>query len=200
MNEEKNNLSTLDAHLGAMIKAQRLKNHLTISDVAELADVSRGMLSKIENGQVSCSLDSLQRIAKALGMKLSTLFSEFDIPQSKAQLVKKGEGMEVVRRGTKKGHTYHLLAYDQGPKKLFEPFLISMDDESEVFPTFQHEGTEFIHMLQGKIEYKHGDQVYTLESGDSLTFDGNIPHGPVKLIKIPIRFLSVTYYQQTMDK
>jgi hypothetical protein len=70
--------------------------------------------------------------------------------------------MEVVRRGTKKGHTYHLLAYDQGPTKVFEPFLITIDHESETFPIFEHPGTEFIYMLEGEIEYRHGQNTYVL--------------------------------------
>jgi hypothetical protein len=116
------------------------------------------------------------------------------MPSGGAQLVKNGAGMEVVRRGTKRGHTYHLLAYDQGPKKSFEPFLITMDDASEVFPTFEHPGTEFIYMLHGKIEYRHGQQTYLLEPGDSLTFRGDIPHGPERLIELPIHFLSIIIY------
>ena len=100
----------------------------------------------------------------------------------------------MVRRGTKRGHTYHLLAYDQGPTKVFEPFLITIDHESEVFPTFEHPGTEFIYMLEGKIEYRHGQSTYVLEPGDSLTFRGEVPHGPETLIQCPIRFLSVIIY------
>lgn len=185
---------TLDRHLGRAIREQRLKNRLTIAEVSERAGISAGMLSKVETGQASTSLESLQGIAGALGVSLSALFRGFDTPAGRAQLVKKNAGMEVVRRGTKSGHTYHLLAYDQGPRKRFEPFLISMDDESEVFPTFEHPGSEFIHMLQGKIEYRHGDATYVLEPGDSLTFRGDVPHGPERLIKLPIRFLSIIIY------
>lgn len=54
----------------------------------------------------------------------------------------------MVRVGTKRSHTYHLLAYGRGPRKLFEPFLITMNDKSEAFPSFQHEGAEFIYMLE----------------------------------------------------
>ena len=115
-------------------------------------------------------------------------------------LVKNGAGMEVVRRGTRRGHTYHLLAYDQGPGKVFEPFLITMDDASEIFPTFEHPGTEFIYMLKGKIEYRHGQQTYVLDPGDSLTFRGDIPHGPERLIELPIHFLSTIIYGSQSDE
>ena len=188
------NGKSLDRYLGNVIRELRLKDNLTIAEVAAQAGISRGMVSKIENGQVSTSLETLSKIAQALGVSLAHLFRHYNMPSGGAQLVKNGEGMEVVRRGTRRGHTYHLLAYDQGPKKTFEPFLITMDDASEVFPTFEHPGTEFIHMLKGKIEYRHGQHTYMLEPGDSLTFRGDIPHGPERLLELPIHFLSIIIY------
>ncbi|SIO72111.1 transcriptional regulator, XRE family with cupin sensor [Burkholderia sp. GAS332] len=188
---------SLERYLGATIRELRLRHDLTIAQVSEQAGISRGMLSKIENAQTSTGLDVLNRIAQALGVSMSTLFRHFDVPEGGAQLVKNGEGMEVVRKGTKRGHTYHLLAYDQGPKKLFEPFLITMDDESETFPVFEHQGTEFIHMLKGVIEYRHGQQTYILHPGDTITFQADVPHGPERLIKTPIQFLSIFVYGQT---
>ena len=184
----------LDRALGLAIRRERLRQGLTIAQLADRIDLSRGMLSKIENGQASMSLDSLSRVATGLGVSMSNLLKAFESRGGGAQHVKHGTAMEVVRRGTKRGHTYHLLAYDQGPVKLFEPFLISMDDQSEVFPTFEHPGTEFIYMLQGKLEYRHGEYSYTLEPGDSLTFSGAVPHGPERLIKLPIRFITVIIY------
>ncbi|MHB0991823.1 MAG: helix-turn-helix domain-containing protein [Burkholderiales bacterium] len=184
----------LERYLGNAIRDLRQKHALTIADVAERAGISRGMLSKIENGQTATSLETLSKLSQALGISLSTLFKGFQIPEGGAQHIKNDKGMQVVRRGSKHGHSYHLLAYDQGPTKLFEPFLITMDDASEVFPTFQHQGTEFIYMLQGKIEYRHGQHNYVLEPGDSLTFRGEVPHGPERLIELPIRFLSITIY------
>jgi transcriptional regulator with XRE-family HTH domain len=185
---------SLERYLGNVIRDLRQRDHLTIADVSSQAGISRGMLSKIENGQAATSLDTLSRIAQALGVSLAHLFRDYDVPSGGAQLVKAEAGMEVVRRGTRRGHTYHLLAYDKGPRKTFEPFLITMDDASETFPSFEHPGTEFIHMLKGKIEYRHGRQTYLLEPGDSLTFRGDVPHGPEKLVELPIHFLSIIIY------
>ncbi len=185
---------TLDQYLGNTVRQLRLRHGLTIADIAQMAGISRGMLSKIENGQTSPSLDTLAQIASALGVTLSNLFRNYNIPVGGAQLVKKGEGMEVVRRGTKVGHTYHLLAYDQGPKKIFEPFLVTITNKGEVFPSFEHPGTEFIYVLEGKMKYRHGQQTYMLSPGDSLTFRGKVPHGPEELIKVPIRILAIIIY------
>ena len=185
---------SLGRHLGSTMRQLRLQHSLTIAEVAERAKISRGMLSKIENGLAATSLETLEQLANALGVTLSKLFQNYNLPTGRAQLVKKGQGMEVVRRGTKVGHTYHLLAYDQGPQKTFEPFLISLDDAGEEFPSFEHPGTEFIHMLEGKLEYRVGEDTFMLTSGDSLTFRGEVPHGPETLVETPIKFLAIIHY------
>ena len=184
----------LERYIGAILRQKRIDQELTIANVAELAGLSAGMVSKIENGQVSTSLESLQNLTGALGLTFSQLFRDYDSPEGGAQHVKRGEGLEVVRRGTRRGHTYNLLSYSRGQPRNFEPFLISMDDESEAFPTFQHEGMQFIHMLEGIIEYRHGNECYWLERGDSLTFDAQVPHGPERLVEVPIRFLAITVF------
>lgn len=189
----------LEHYLGNAIRDLRTQHELTIAEVSERAGISRGMLSKIENAQTATSLDTLEQVANALGVTLAHLFRNYGQPQGGAQLVKSNEGMEVVRRGTKRGHTYHLLAYDQGPHKTFEPFLITLQDAGEEFGPFEHPGTEFIHMLEGVLEYRVGNETYMLEPGDSLTFRGEIPHRPEKLHGTPIRFLSIIHYDHPED-
>ncbi len=193
------NLASLEESVGSAIRALRLRDGLTIAQVSEKAGVSRGMLSKIETGSTMAGMDTLARIARALGVGMSALFSRYDATAATAQHVKSGAGMEVVRRGTKSGHTYHLLAYDQGPVKVFEPFLISIEDDSQRYPSFQHPGVEFIYMLEGVIEYRCGQQTYVLEPGDSLSFQGDIPHGPEQLTRCPIKFLSITIYPRPAE-
>jgi transcriptional regulator with XRE-family HTH domain len=190
---------SLEETVGSAIREQRQRHSLTLAQVAEQAGISRGMLSKIENGQTTAGMDTLARIARALGVSMSMLFSKYDATTTAAQHIKKGAGMEVVRRGTKSGHTYHLLAYDQGPVKLFEPFLITIEDDTERYPTFEHPGTEFLYMLEGKIEYRVGQETYLLEPGDSLSFQGEVPHGPERQVKCPIKFLSMIVYPKQGD-
>jgi transcriptional regulator with XRE-family HTH domain len=184
----------LEQYLGLQIKRQRQAQELKLADVAKIAGISQGMLSKIENAQVSTSLDTLSRLCDVLGLPLSKLFSEYDQQDGSALLVKSDQGMEVVRRGTEKGHTYHLLNHTRGPKKSFEAYMVSMDDASEEFPTFSHPGTEFLHLLEGELIYRHGNQLYRMEAGDSLTFEGEVPHGPEQLVHVPIRMLSIMNY------
>lgn len=185
---------TPDQYLGNFVREYRLQQHLTIANVSASAGISKGMLSKIENGQTSASLSTLTKLANSLGLTLSSMLRNYDVPVGGAQIVKAGKGMEVVRRGSKKGRAYQLLAYDRGPTQDFEPLLVTINDQSEVFPTFEHPGVEFIYMLEGQIEYCHGQFTYLLEPGDSLTFRGDVPHGPGRLLEVPIQFLSLINY------
>ena len=133
-------------------------------------------------------------MSAALGSNCAALFRDSTASLSDAQLVTRGEGLEVVRRGTRRGHTYHLLASERGPKRVFEPFLVTLTSKSEIFPEFDHPGVEFIHVLEGSLRYRHGSESYLLKPGDSLTFRGDVPHGPDKLLKLPVRMLSVIIY------
>ncbi|HEY0268058.1 MAG TPA: XRE family transcriptional regulator [Methyloradius sp.] len=172
----------------------RLQHGLTLNEVSSRVGISSGMLSRIENGLSAPSIETLEQLANALGISISKIFHGYDLPISAAQFVKKDTGMEVVRRGTRSGHTYQLLAYNQGPQKTFEPFLITLEDPGEEFSPFEHTGTEFIYMLEGSVEYRVGAETFVLEPGDSLTFRGEVPHRPERHIKSPIRFLAIIHY------
>ena len=75
-----------------------------------------------------------------------------------------------------------------------EPLLVNLTERNEVFPLFQHPGVEMLYMIKGVMEYGYGTQRYRMSPGDTLQFEGDIPHGPSALIRFPITFLSVTVY------
>jgi transcriptional regulator with XRE-family HTH domain len=191
--------ASITRQIGLGIRRLRNSMGLTLGEVAKRSNISPGMLSRMENGDVSPSLETLGALAAALGVPLGNFFGDVGKPRGGAQLVPKGEGLEVVRRGTKRGHTYHLLAADRGPRRAFEPFLVTLNDKSEVFPGFEHPGTEFIYLLEGSLTYRHGDETHLLKAGDALTFAGAVPHGPAKLLKTPIRMLSIIIYADSPD-
>ena len=105
-----------------------------------------------------------------------------------------GQGLKIDRRGTRAGHQYALLGHIAGKDLASEPYLITLTEESDVFPLFQHEGIEFIYLLEGEMLYRHGDKTYRLKPGDSLFFDADTPHGPEELITRPIRMVCVISY------
>lgn len=183
----------LEEAIGREVKSLREQLGLTISELAKSAAMSGGMLSKIENGTTSASLSSLQALSKALHVPVTALFQSYQ--QSRpVTFVRAGEGLAIERRGTRAGHQYVLLGHAPHAELTVEPYLITLEDSSDVFPIFQHDGLEFIYMLEGEVVYRHGDETFTLRPGDSLFFDADAPHGPEELVQLPIRYISVISY------
>ncbi|WP_095588943.1 helix-turn-helix domain-containing protein [Actibacterium ureilyticum] len=187
----------LEVAIGRQVRELRKRQRMTGSELAEQTGLSVGMLSKIENGVISPSLNTLQILANALSVPLVQLFSGFEEIRG-AMHVKAGNGVEIERAGTRAGHQYSLLGHigSNNSGVVVEPYLITLDSESDHFPAFQHEGIELLYMLEGVVNYRHGDQLYLLEPGDSLLFDADAPHGPEVLIDLPARYLSVICYPQ----
>jgi DNA-binding XRE family transcriptional regulator len=176
------------------VRARRQEIGLSGGQLADRSGISKGMLSKVENAQTSPSLATLARLAAALDMPVTSLFRGL-AEERDAVFVKAGSGPEIVRQGTRAGHTYELLGSLRGPHKRVEPLLVSLNERSEVFPLFQHAGVEILYMLEGIMEYGYGTQRYRMEPGDTLQFEGEIAHGPTDLVDLPIRFLSITVYE-----
>ncbi len=151
------------------------------------------MLSKIENAQTSCSLTTLTRLADALDVPPTALFRGAD-SEREAVHTPAGAGARIVARGTRVGHDYTLLGGLRGPHRRMEAHIVTLTERSEVFPLFQHPGTELLFMLEGEMVYGHGEVSYTLRPGDALQLDGEGAHGPRELVDLPIRFLSVVAY------
>ncbi|SFR05998.1 Cupin domain-containing protein [Poseidonocella sedimentorum] len=187
----------LEVAIGREVRAFRRQQEITVAELAQSTGLSIGMLSKIENGNTSPSLTTLQLLANALSVPLTSFFRRFE-ESRQAVHTKSGEGVSIEREGTRAGHQYNLLGHigANASGVIVEPYLITLTAESDVFPTFQHGGIETIYMLEGEVEYRHGDGVYSLTPGDTLFFDADAPHGPEKLVALPARYLSIISYPQ----
>lgn len=187
----------LEAAIGREVRAFRRQQGLTVADLAQATGLSIGMLSKIENGITSPSLTTLQVLSHAFSVPVTAFFKSYE-ERREVQHVKAGDHVEIERRGTRAGHQYNLLGHigSNSSGVVVEPYMITLTAESDVFPTFQHEGLELLYMLEGEVTYRHGDQLFKLKPGDSLFFDADARHGPEVLDKLPARYLSVIAYPQ----
>ncbi|HLO76528.1 MAG TPA: XRE family transcriptional regulator [Magnetospirillum sp.] len=190
--------NSLEVAIGHQVREYRTKLGMTVADLGRQANLSPGMLSKIENGVTSPSLSTLQSLSRALNVPVTAFFRKFE-EQRDATYVKSGQGLAIERRGTRAGHQYHLLGHTIGKNLVVEPYLVTLTEQSDVFPLFQHSGLEFIYVLEGDVAYRHGNKLYAMEAGDSLFFDADAPHGPEELRKLPIRLLSVIVYSRSGD-
>lgn len=183
----------LEHVIAARTREYRIAKGLTMTSLARRVGMSKAMLSKIENAQTSCSLSVLSRLAAALEVPVTALFRGIDSDRE-AVFTASGRGAEISRRGSNVGHVYRMLGALRGQHKRLEPLLCTLTEASEVFPLFQHPGTEFLFMIDGVMRYVHGEAQYEMHPGDSLIFDGEGPHGPSELVQLPITFLTVTGY------
>ncbi|WP_424830033.1 helix-turn-helix domain-containing protein [Ruegeria sp.] len=188
----------LETAIGREIKALRLQQDITIAELSVLTGLSISMLSKIENGATSASLTTLQLLANALSTPITSFFRRYEENRN-AVHTKAGQGVETERAGTRAGHQYNLLGHlgANASGVVVEPYLITLTEESDRFPTFQHDGIEMLYMLEGEVDYRHGDSIYSLRPGDTLFFDADAPHGPEGLVKLPAKYLSIISYPQT---
>ncbi|WP_333683303.1 helix-turn-helix domain-containing protein [Pontibaca methylaminivorans] len=189
--------NVLEVAIGKEVRAHRRQQKMTVFALAEATGLSIGMLSKIENGNTSPSLSTLQALSHALSVPMTAFLRGYEETRT-AVLTKAGEGVETERRGARAGHQYNLLGHigSNSSGVVVEPYLITLTEISDTFPTFQHDGIETIYVLEGKVGYRHGNDIYVLEPGDTLFFDADAPHGPEQLIELPTRYLSIIAYAQ----
>jgi transcriptional regulator with XRE-family HTH domain len=187
---------SIAASIGAQVRNLRRKLDLTGAELADQAGLSVGMLSKIENGVVSASIESLEALSRALNAPLTTFFASYE-EQRDCSYVMGGKGVTIERRGTKAGHQYQLLGHSISGEIVVEPYLITLTEEAKPYTMFQHAGVEFIYMLTGRVLYRHADKAYPLAPGDALFFDATALHGPEELIKLPMTYLSIIIYPRS---
>lgn len=179
--------------IGSEVRRFRGRLDLTARELAAKAGISLAMLSRIETGTAAPSLPTLAALAAALGVPIARLFATHDVVRD-CCFVRAGQGLRVERRGSRFGHRYVILGNSLVGPNFMEPYLITLDRDSEINTGFQHEGTEFLYVLSGSMRYRYQDKVFVMKPGDSLMFDANGIHGPEELIDLPVRCLSVTVH------
>ena len=184
---------SLEQRIGREVRSLRTRLGLTCSELAKSARISTGMMSKIETGHISASLGTFEAIAGALNVSVASIFAGSETRRD-CSFVKAGAGVRIDRRGTKAGHRYDLIGHSVAGPLAVEPYLITLETDAEPYTAFQHAGVELIHMLTGRVTYRHGDQVYDMSPGDTLFFDATAYHGPEDLLELPSTYLSIIIY------
>lgn len=184
---------TIEQRMGREIRKFRGRLGLTGAELGGAAGISAGMLSKIETGQISASLGTVESLARALNVPVSALFTVSGTRRD-CSFVKRGKGVVIERRGTKAGHRYQLLGHSLSDDVVVEPYLITLSKEAEPYTSFKHAGVELIYMLTGRVIYRHEDRLYDMSPGDALFFDANGLHGPEVLSTLPMTYLSIIIY------
>ena len=176
--------------LSQRIKNCRLDRRLTLEDVAGHAGLTTSWLSKVENFRVTPSLPGLAKIAEALGMTLSELVEGLD-DRPKVIVVRRDERRELERDDMDAPHSvYESLAFKR-PNRMMDPFVLRLPPGGGREEALAHEGEEFLTVLSGRVKFEFDEEVSLLRSGDSIYFDGNVPHRVFNPFKRPAEMLLV---------
>lgn len=181
--------------VGKAVKEYRKEKGLSVESVAEKTGLSAEQLVKIENGEISPALGVLIKIANILDVSVGVFMGE--APTQSFMIVRKEEMKRhphfVSKESLGYGYSYITLGHEK-KDRFMEPFLVILEpgvisDEKMTF----HDGEEFIHILEGEMEITLGQNKEILHPGDSVYYEGSIPHLLKCYGKIPTKIVAVIY-------
>ncbi|SHN49633.1 cupin domain-containing protein [Desulfovibrio litoralis] len=164
--------------LGQRVSKLRIVKDLTREQLAELSGLSLEFITTLEEEDLYPSIGPLQKIARALGVRLGTFMD--DLVAKDPVIIKKDACtsdlvMQKTRNNSVK-YTYYSLGKGKSDRNM-EPFLIEISPDEEETKTQQmHQGEEFIIVQAGKLLVRYGKDEHILLAGDSIYFNSTTPH------------------------
>lgn len=157
-------------NVGLRLRAFRERQGLSLRALAERCGLSINAISRIERGENSPTVSSLNRLSSALSVPITDFFVE-----------REGTSTVFVKRGLGERHSKNgLIAEHLGkglPWQQLEPFMISMEPGTRsTSGAVSHPGQEFVLCLSGEVLYFINEMSFPLRAGDSLLFEAMQPH------------------------
>lgn len=180
------------SRIGNQVRALRVAAGASGGALAQRSGISPSMLSRIERGMVSPSVETLDRIADGLGVPVSRFFGDQPRRMDFCH-VPAGRGIQVDRVGAVTDYRYELLGHQLSGNLFVEPYLVTLLPGAAPYVTFQHPGVKFLYLLTGQVSYRYGAKVVSLAAGDSLLFDATALHGIEAIHSQPVAYLSVVF-------
>ncbi|SNY95291.1 helix-turn-helix domain-containing protein [Flagellimonas pacifica] len=180
--------------IGKRIKSIRKNNKKTISDIAIKAGVTAGLISRIENGRTIPSLPVFLKIVDALETEMTVFFE--GIPKGNGQnflVSRKGDQTVIEKEDEAIGFTYNYIFSKQMSSVGFESVLLEVKPNSKREKVVT-DAFEFKYILTGECYYEIGDQEVLLKEGDSIFFDGRVPHVPINKGPVASKMLVVYFF------
>ena len=184
-------MENLSGKIGIRIKELRNDFGLAQKLLAEMAGLSPGLISRIENGLTMPSIPTLQMIADALNTEIGFFFTERE--EKSYIITHPGERREVVSTSGHRGKiAYEIELLAEGMENFFmEPFIVTHVGKEGEVESRTHNGQEFMYILEGKTCLTLGTQEFILKKGDAAYWNGSVPHKSIGLTKRPTRSLNV---------
>ena len=173
--------------IGRNIRAIRLRLTMTQQQLADACGLSKGMISKVENGAVVPALATLTKIAHAMRVKVSELI-ESDAQSSSTVTINPFEDESRFIQTTM-GYWIYMPTAAQ-TDKITQPLMIFAREGEVKAHRVTHPGEEYIFIFDGEMNFGVGDANYLLRRGDSLFFDSLQPHG-ISSVKGKVEYVNI---------
>ena len=176
--------------IGKKLRRIRQDNKATLVEIADCAGVSKSLLSKIENGRTIPSLPVLLQIIKALKTDISLFFEGITDDISYGFVHKKQNDYQPDEKEESEGFSYFSILDENIGGMVMQTALLRLSPKANREKVVT-DGYTFLYLVEGKIDYVLGDETVLFEKGDSLFFDGRIPHVPLNNSDQPATILII---------
>ena len=175
--------------IGKNVRTQRNKKKMSVKELAERSQITPGMISQLESNKANPSIKTMTRIADALSIPVSVLFSD------------DSDELQIVRKNLRPTTSFNGLIYESlisnSMKLPFGVYVATLTDEFSPDEKHGYAGTEFVLVMEGEVEYYTKDISFSLYEGDSYCYDASIPHtfrnlaeeSKLLVVTIPIGFM-----------
>ena len=164
--------------IGNKIKDLREVANLSLEDMANSIGINALQLALIESNEVSPTLSMLMKVSRVFGVRLGTILdgTEDNSPvvcnQSQMQpTISTSNDSAELREHL----NFYSLAKSKSDRNM-EPLIIDVEYLENLDNMSNHEGEEFMYVLEGEIKIIYGTDTYTLKKGDSIYYDSIVPH------------------------
>jgi transcriptional regulator with XRE-family HTH domain len=184
-----------EKHIGDRIRRLRLKKSMGLVELGKHTGLSASFLSQLETGRVVPTLRNLARIAMVFSKDLSYFFESE--PTTMFRVHRQKDRVRLPQTGADPPtYTFESLGF-MVPDRLMDPYFaefVPMEGRAEP-KAHVHQGFEFLYVLHGELELRHGEHVCTLEAGDAVYFDSGTPHSYQCAGNNPAGAIIVTMHQ-----
>ena len=187
-----------EKRIGERIKHLRLKKSMGLVELGRHTGLSASFLSQLETGRVVPTLRNLARIAMVFSKDLSYFFEPE--PQTLFRVHRRDERVRLPQTGADDpSYFFESLGYHV-PDRQLDPYYAEFlpIKEGRVPRAHQHAGCEFLYLLSGTLDVRHGDSTYQVAAGDAIYFDANTVHSYVCTSKAPATAVIVTLQHPLM--
>ncbi len=166
----------LEKMIADKIRQIRKSKSLTLAQFGEIVGLSKGLLSRIENNQVSPPIGTLSKISQGLEVPIAIFFENVEEDNKRYTVTKVNERRQVVRYGTKIGFTYYSIKSMKRPCAMQAFIMQTPPYKKQPKLLFDHPGEELVFVLKGEMELVYGKEKIKLNAGDAIHFDPSEPH------------------------